>query len=184
MNAVERAATDRLSLSMEDYRHALERPLLLLPLGLRQPALAFWTCHKHLKGFETALPLSGMFSVWIDLFGLRVDDAIAILMRMLHPSKMAGFEFSGQIVTSLANDVNSAIERRRKEAENERIRREQEAMDAEAPKAERGALLKQFTERVAEIGVMPDRERPAPDHKRNAAFLEAVTETESARAAG
>lgn len=122
----------RLSLSMSDYREVMKRPLLALPEDVRPAALACWTVYKHLKGMETAMSISAAVSVWIDRHGLRTDDATEILMRMVAPHRMQGYEFASQFMTALAGEVTQAIERRKTEAENRRRRLEQERYDAEA----------------------------------------------------
>ena len=73
----ENAVSSRLNLSLEEYRAVVKHPLRALPPEVRPAALAVWTCNKHLKGFESALPIAAIFSVWIDRHGLLPEDASA-----------------------------------------------------------------------------------------------------------
>lgn len=127
----EQAVAKRLELSMQDYKQVVSHPLLALPAEVRPSALAFWTCNKHLKGLESALPIAAIFSVWIDQHGLRIDDANSILMGMLAPQKMQHFEFSGQVMKQLAAEASQAIARRRQEQEQSDNRERQARFESE-----------------------------------------------------
>jgi hypothetical protein len=141
----------RLTISMQDYAAVMKRPLRAIPEELRPAALAVWVCCKHLKGFETAMPIAAVLSIWIDRHGLRIDDASEILMRMVSPERMKGFQYSGQVMAMLASEVSQAIEQRRQQAEQDRRRREQEQYDATAIAMKPGELSALF----AGIGEMP-----------------------------
>lgn len=173
------AAEGRLALSMKDYKEVLKRPLLALPPEVRPAALQAWTFFKHLKGLETALPIAAWFSVWIDRFGLRIDDANEILGKMLHPGRCQSFQFANDLQTALASEVNQTLGRREREADTKRIREIEKARESEAVPPEEWESLKA---KFAGIGNIPADARPAPDHRRNAAFLEAVAEQEARRA--
>lgn len=175
------ADTGRLSLSMQDYKAVLKRPLLALPSEVRPAALQTWTFFKHLKGLETALPIAAWFSVWIDRFGLRIDDANEILGKMLHPGRCQSFQFANDLQTALASEVNQTLNRREKEAETRRIRDMEKARETEAVPPEQWESLKA---KFAGIGSLATGDRPKPDARRNAAFLDAVAGQETRRTAG
>lgn len=146
------AVQRRLTLSLGDYKAVVKRPLLALPEDVRPAALALWTCHKHLKGLETALPIAGMFSVWIEQHGLRPDDAAAVMRAALHPGKMQAFEFAGQLITRLAADVAATLARR----ERERTQADHAAKVSRWEAEKVGpAELAAVRERLADIGEIP-----------------------------
>jgi hypothetical protein len=156
-DAIERARTQnainsRLSLSLDDYKAVVKRPLRALPLELRPAALAVWTCNKHLKGFETALPIAAIFSVWIDRHGLTVEDAITVLEGMLSPSKMASFEFASQLMNAMAAEVSAVINRRKKEKEQQLFNARERHRESHKASQEQIEKLKEMS---AGIGAMP-----------------------------
>ncbi|QEL14037.1 hypothetical protein [Limnoglobus roseus] len=143
----------RLSLSMQDYRDLVKRPLLALPPEARTAALNLWVCNQHLKGLESAMPLTARFSVWIDRHGLAVDDAITVMNSMLSPTNMQCFEFSGQLMTKLAAEVAMILDRRRKEKERAEFaaREAQRVADRASP-----AQLKAVRDQLSQIGAFGD----------------------------
>ena len=148
----ENAVSSRLNLSLEEYRAVVKHPLRALPPEVRPAALAVWTCNKHLKGFESALPIAAIFSVWIDRHGLLPEDASAILFGVLAPGKMQKFEFSGQLMTHMAGEVSAAIAKRQRDREGEERRAREAKHDAE--RATEDEILKAKEIRNA-IGRMP-----------------------------
>lgn len=98
-------------------------PLAAAPAAIRHAVWRLWTCHRHLQGMDSSLSLAATVGVWIREFGLRTDDAAAILKSFLAPARMSQFRFGSDLMTALAAEVKRVIDRRREEAETERRRR-------------------------------------------------------------
>lgn len=100
-----------MSLTPENFRELLKRPLLALPAEVRPAALIAWSVHQHL--FPSALPIAGAVSVWINEFGLLPDEANTILRKLTCPGVMGEFRFAGELMTFLATAAKNVIERRK-----------------------------------------------------------------------
>jgi len=120
----------QLAVTPTTIRELLRRPLLALPPELRPEALLLWSTHKHLKGMESPLSLTAALAVWIERFGLRIDDAKRILGDMLAPASMAGASYTSDLMTTLAAAVDQQIKLRQKQAEQQRQREYEAARNA------------------------------------------------------
>lgn len=121
-------------------------PIVAAPPDLQHDVWRLWACYQHL--FPSPLPLAGLIRCWVDLHGLTVPDARAILYSMLAPEAVGSFKFASELTTQLASKVAERLKWVAKDAAAERRRKEQEALDADAPKVERGDLVQMFAERI------------------------------------
>jgi hypothetical protein len=117
----------RLSLSMADYGEVIKRPLRILPEELRPAVLRLWVMHKHLAGMDSALPIAGALTVWIEEHGLKTEEAVKIMAMLQSPTKMAEFKFASDLMTALAQTVASTIRDRYEREESRRRHEEYEA---------------------------------------------------------
>ncbi len=123
---------DRLALVPEQFKALLAKPLRLLPPEVRASALRVWVCHRHLSGLDTALPLAGLVSVWVDQHALRPADAAACLDRMCDPEFVGRHKFASDLTASLAAEVAAVLRRRKAEAEQQHHRKQADRDAAEA----------------------------------------------------
>lgn len=134
----------QLAVTADTIRELLKRPLLALPPELRAEALLVWSTHKHLKGMESPLSLTAAIAVWIERFGLRVDDAKQILADMLAPGAMAKAGYTSDFMTGIAAMVDERIKARRKEGYDSQRRADEAARNANnLPASEVRAALAQ-----------------------------------------
>lgn len=143
-------------------------PLCAAPPELEQDIFRLWACVQHL--FPSPLPIAGLVRVWVDLHGLTVADARAILLSMLSPDCVGSFKFAADLTAALASRVAERLKSIAKAAEVERVRQLQAKRDAESPPKERGSLMKLFQDRAAEVGSMPTDDKPG--RRMNEAFVD------------
>lgn len=111
----------------DTIKFLLEHPLRALPAEVRPAALLVWTTHRHLKGLESPLSISTTVGLWLAEYGLRSDDAVAILRSMCSPEAMSTAGYTSDLMTLLATKVNAQIRLRRDEAERVEFKARQDA---------------------------------------------------------
>jgi hypothetical protein len=175
---IERRKPDKddaqLAMSMVNYRELLKKPLLALPLEVRQAALCAWAIHRHLPGMESAMSISGAVAVWISQYDLHPDDANAALRAMTAPSKMGTHKFASDLMTDLAAEVSEHIKRRKIIREQEERRKASEEALKDPPTQEDFGDLRDLLEGFG---------KPKPVDNtmatiRNEAFIEAARKSQ------
>jgi len=164
------------ALEMQRKEKAIREIIELNPLDAAPSELAHevwrtWVCFQYLM--PSPLPLAGLIRCWVDGYGLKIEDARWALRAMTSPFEVGKFKFVSDFTSALADKVVSRMKQREQQAETARIRREQEALDAEAATPE---MLKALKDTIAGIGKASEPgHKPARD---NQAFLEAAREFE------
>ncbi len=147
---------DRLALTAA-VEELLGRPLLLVPASVRPPAYTLWVCNRHLKDFESSLPITALLSVWIDRYRLAETDAVEILDDMISPAATAKYRFTSDLTTDLAERVEAKLKQRRQEEREEAARRERERRRKAAESEQRATPeeVQALRDRMCGIGRMP-----------------------------
>jgi hypothetical protein len=101
-------------------------PLKLLPDDWREPVSFFYAVYSDsLKG---TAGLVARFRLWMKDDGLTLDEAKAVMKRLMKPARAAAIQYAGQLMAALAEEVAAVVAERHRVAE-ELARRRQWAAD-------------------------------------------------------
>jgi hypothetical protein len=135
----------QIALTLDNVETILSKPMRLLPVELRQPAVAFWIVFMDLPGMAVPISFSARMSLWVDTYGLTIADAKDILASMTAPEVAAKYRFATELLADLAQRVANRIERRKSEAWQ---RKQVAEMKKREEEAERNPYVP-FRERMA-----------------------------------
>lgn len=100
-------------------------PLRQLPAEWRRPVAFFYAVYSDvLKG---TVGLTARFRLWMKHDGLTLDEARAVMERLMRPEHAAAIQYPGQLVAALAAGVAEVVRGRRAAAEEDDRRRRWDA---------------------------------------------------------
>jgi hypothetical protein len=117
---------------------AKPNPLRQLPEEWREPVAFFYAVYSDtLKG---TTGLVARFRLWMKDDGLTLDEARAVMKRLMRPARAGEIQYPGQLMAALAEEVADAVKARRALVQLHERRREQEASDARFAETPRPAI--------------------------------------------
>lgn len=94
---------------MADLQPAMDEPLSLLPIALREAAFVAWACHKHLPGMETPMAITFPMSKWMKYLGEK--KAMEVLEGLTSPGAMKHHTSTAEVICSMASHAKCQMER-------------------------------------------------------------------------
>ncbi len=100
---------------LPDRKQVIEWFKLIKNPLVREQAVKFWGCRRHIANMESPASLITNLNVWMNDYGLEPEDANLILIQMLAPGKMANHQFASQLMSALDAEVAAILKRRKEE---------------------------------------------------------------------
>lgn len=99
------------SLTTDDIRQAVEKPLRLLPPEWAVPVWSFWAHYSHL--LPNQLTLVMRLHYWVRHDDLTLEEAKRAFAHLCSPAECAKYRFAGELLAALAACL-AELARRRK----------------------------------------------------------------------